>query len=146
MRPGSAPRGRCGHDNGRVDLFADYQEDAWPSREQVLDLPSSLTGLGLDQPLAVVQSAAAAMDMDMLREMLDRFCSGWGCDEETVCACGVMGPNDDSVNCLRVDAHVTAEDIAAHRLVAAWALHHHGSGWINGQPATQYLERVSVYG
>jgi hypothetical protein len=129
-----------------VDLFADYQEDAWPSRQQVLDLPPSGTGLGLDQPLAVVQAAAATMSEAAFFAMAERFCHGWDCYGDPVCECGAMGPNHDSVNWLRVDAHVTAEGIAAQRLTAAWSMHHFGDGGIDGEPAAEFLERVAVYG
>ena len=132
-----------------MDLFAEYEDDAWPTREQVRDLPPSLTGVGLDQPLAVVLEAAAAMGRQALRETMIRFCNTRPGEGEHLCGCTAMDVERDlhaGVDRRRVDAHVTAENIAVERLYAAWALEHRGPAMpFNGIPVGRYITRFSEY-
>ncbi len=131
-----------------MDLFADYQDDAWPTHAQVHDLPPSLTGLGLDQPLTVILAATANMGRPALDAVMRRFCRSNPGEDGHLCQCTVMDVEGvpTRVDERRADAHVAAEDVASHRLFAAWTLQHHGAQMpFNGVPVGQYLDRFSAY-
>ena len=131
-----------------VNLWAHYQYEAWPTLAQLRDLPPSLTGLGLDQPLAAVLEATEVMDREALRAAMKRFCRSNGGEGEHQCECTVMDVEGapSGLDELRADAHVTAEDVASHRLFAAWALQHDGPQMpFNGVPVGEYIQRFAAY-
>lgn len=147
--PGNGTSAHTAADTQLVGLFADYQEDAWPTLAQVRNLPPSRTGLGLDQPLAVILAATTDMDREALREVMSRFCRTWPGDGGHVCGCAAMDVErvpPEQPDQRRVDAHVTAESVAVERLFAAWTLQHHGPEMpFNGVPVGQYMARFSEY-
>jgi hypothetical protein len=135
-------------DYSGAGLFADYQADAWPTLAQVRDLPPSLTGLGLDQPLAVILEATTPMDRQEVTEAMQHFCRSNPGEDGHLCQCTAMDIEGIAswVDELRADAHVSAEGVAAHRLMAVWTLQHHGPQMpFNGVPVGQYVERFSAY-
>jgi hypothetical protein len=115
------------------DPFEDYEVDDRPTAAQLLSLPRSRTGLGLEMPRDAVERIAAEMSKVDANAMLDRFCDGFpgdpiGADDypEHACRCEAMDIEGDgeSVDWRRADLHVTADDMARQRFRLLWLLHH----------------------
>jgi hypothetical protein len=112
-----------------VDLFANYRGDTWPTLAQVRDLPPSLTGLGLDLPLAVILEATTDRDRQAVRQAMKRFCRG-GAEDDHVCGCAAMD----------VEGVLVAPPPGCLGVAAPWS-----QMPFNGVPVGQYVGRFSAY-
>lgn len=114
------------------------------TKARVLDLPPSLTGLGLDKSEAEVRAVVAHMDAEQVRRIVDRFCSGWPGEEPgSACVCGAMGAERHG---RRVEAHFEAEELGAERVMAWWAYERYGPDMpFNGQSVREYVLKFKPY-
>lgn len=119
-----------------------------PSLAEVLELPRSVTGLGLDRPVADIRTTVRTMTYNQLQHVLGKFCSGWPGDGEHRCECTAMdkrvGPDDEDVSPLEM--HLEAESLARDRVDAWWWYEHCGPELpVNGIPVSEYLQQFAAY-